>query len=162
MPAYVSLPSVLHDGDGGEVPGQGPGLLGQRFAPFYVNGDPTRADFSIKTLSLPDDVSARRFRGRIDLQAALEQRGEALARLSAAHGMDGYYERAFRLLQSPAARQAFNLSGEPAGSRARYGWHHFGQSCLIARRLVEAGVPLVTVYWNAPHRRSATLGYAQR
>src|SRR5438309_4119673 len=47
MPAYVSLPSVLHDGDGGEVPGQGAGILGQRYAPFYVNRDPTRKDFSI-------------------------------------------------------------------------------------------------------------------
>src|SRR5437870_7259336 len=51
LPAYVALPSVLHDGDGGEVPGQGPGLLGQRYSPFYVSGDPTRPDFSIKTLT---------------------------------------------------------------------------------------------------------------
>src|SRR5437867_4053188 len=144
MPAYVALPSVLHDGDGGEVPGQGPGLLGQRCAPFYVNGDPTRPDFSIQTLTLPHDVDARRFRGRIELQSALDRQGESLARLTATRGMDGHYERAFRLLQSPAAQQAFNLASEPAAVRDRYGWHHFGQSCLIARRLVEAGVPLVT------------------
>src|SRR5437868_12482077 len=49
VPAYVALPSVLHDGDGGEVPGQGPGILGQRYAPFQVKGDPTRPDFSIET-----------------------------------------------------------------------------------------------------------------
>src|SRR5438034_6587483 len=107
MPTYVALPSVLHDGDGGEVPGQGPGLLGQRYAPFYVNGDPTRADFSIKTLTLPDDVDEPRFRGRIDLQATLDRRGEALARLpGATHGMEAYYERAFGLLQSPRAQRA--------------------------------------------------------
>jgi Protein of unknown function (DUF1501) len=151
MPAYVSLPSVLHDGDGGEVPGQGPGLLGQRYAPFYVSGDPTRPDFSIKTLTLPNDVDPLRFRGRIDLTAALDRQGENLARSAAVRGMDGHYERAFRLLQSAAARRAFDLASEPARVRERYGWHHFGQSCLIARRLVEAGVPLVTVYWNAPH-----------
>jgi hypothetical protein len=65
--------------------------------------------------------------------------------------MDEQYEQAFRLLQSPATRRAFDLASEPDRLRERYGDHHFGQSCLLARRLVEAGVPLVTVYWNAPH-----------
>jgi hypothetical protein len=151
MPAYVSLPSVLYDGDGGEVPGQGPGLLGQRAAPFLVKGDPTRADFSIETLTLPADLNQRRFQGRIDLQTALGREAERLARLPGTAMMDGYYDRAFRLLQSSTARRAFNLAAEPAKMRERYGHHHFGQSCLLARRLVEADVPLVTVYWNAPH-----------
>jgi hypothetical protein len=151
LPPYVALPSVLYDGDGGEVPGQGPGLLGQGSAPFLVNGDPTRPDFSIDTLHLPADLSPQRFRGRIGLQAALERRAEQVSRQPAVQGMGSHYERAYRMLQSPAARQAFNLSAEPARLRERYGPHTFGQSCLLARRLVEAGVPLVTVYWNAPH-----------
>jgi hypothetical protein len=150
MPPYVTLPSTLYDGDGGEVPGQGPGLLGQRAAPFLVHGDPTRPDFSIDTLILPGDMSPARFRGRVGLQAALDRHGERLARLPAARDMDGHYDRAFRLVQSPTARRAFNLAAEPASVRERYGMHHFGQSCLLARRLIEAGVPLVTVYWNAP------------
>jgi hypothetical protein len=148
VPAYVALPSVLHDGDGGEVPGQGPGLLGQKSAPFLVSGDPTRTDFSMDVLQLPADMDGRRFRGRIGLQAALDR---AATRLDADGAIDSHYEQAFRLLQSPATRRAFDLSLEPEGTRQRYGMHHFGQSCLIARRLVEAGVPLVTVYWNAPH-----------
>jgi hypothetical protein len=151
VPAYVALPSVLHDGDGGEVPGQGPGFLGQRHAPFLVNGDPTRSDFSIDTLRLPGDVDGRRFRDRIGLQALLDQEGERLAWLPAGREMDEHYEQAFRLLQSPATRRALDLAAEPDRVRERYGRHHFGQSCLLARRLVEAGVPLVTVYWNAPH-----------
>src|SRR5205085_11807253 len=65
------------------------------------------------------------------------------------HG--GNCERAFRLLQSAATRRASRLADEPDRVRARYGRHHCGQSCLLARRLVEAGVPLITVYWNAPH-----------
>jgi len=150
MPATVSLPSVVYDGDGGEVPGQGPGLLGQRFTPFMVNGDPTRPDFSIQTLKLSGDMDRERLRRRIDLQMALNREGERLARLPAARAMDDYHEQAFRLLQSPAAQRAFNLSAEPAKLRERYGWHHFGQSCLLARRLVEAHVRLITVYWNAP------------
>jgi hypothetical protein len=151
LPPYVALPSVLHDGDGGEVPGQGPGLLGQRDAPFLVHADPTRPDFSIDTLRLPGDVDARRLRDRVGLQALLEREGERLAHLPAARELDDHYGQAFRLLQSPAARRAFELKAEPAALRERYGWHPFGQSCLLARRLVEAGVPLVTVYWNAPH-----------
>jgi hypothetical protein len=146
LPAHVSLPSVLHDGDGGEVPGQGPGLLGQRAAPFLVNADPTRPDFSIDTLILPDDVNERRLQQRVGLREALDRR-----MAQAGPAMDGHYERAFDLLRSPAARRAFDLASEPSRLRERYGNHHFGQSCLLARRLVEAGVPLVTVYWNAPH-----------
>ena len=151
MPAYVALPSVLYDGDGGEVPGQGPGILGQRAAPFLVKGDPTRHDFSINTLTLPPDLDRRRFRGRVDLQTALDSQAERISRLPAAQALDSHYERAFRLLQSPTAQRAFNLAAEPSRVRQRYGAHHFGQSCLLARRLVEADVPLVTVYWNAPH-----------
>jgi hypothetical protein len=150
VPAYVSLPSVLYDGDGGEVPGQGPGFLGQRYAPFLVNGDPTRSDFSLDTLKLPGDVDGPRFRGRMTLQAALDREAERVARLPAAQALDSHYERAFRLLQSPVTQRAFNLAAEPDRVRERYGQHHFGQSCLLARRLVEAGVPLVTVYWNSP------------
>jgi hypothetical protein len=150
LPAYVSLPSVLHDGDGGEVPGQGPGILGGRHAPFLVAGDLTRPDFSIETLTLPRDLGGGRFQARMGLQAALEHTGERLAAASARE-VDVHYERAFRLLQSSQARRAFHLAAEPAAVRERYGLHPFGQSCLLARRLVEAGVPLVTVYWNAPH-----------
>jgi hypothetical protein len=151
VPAYVALPSVLHDGDGGEVPGQGPGVLGRRYAPFLVQGDPTRPDFSIEALSLPRDLAGGRFRSRLGLQAALDRAGERIARSPAGQDLDGSYEQAFRLLQAPTARRAFHLASEPAAVRARFGFHPFGQSCLLARRLVEAGVPLVTVYWNAPH-----------
>jgi hypothetical protein len=150
VPAYVALPSVLHDGDGGEVPGQGPGVLGQRYAPFLVGGDVTRPDFSLDTLRLPGDLAGGRFQGRIGLRAALDREGDRLAGATA-RDVDSHYERAFRLLQSQATRRAFNLAGEPSAVRERFGLHPFGQSCLLARRLVEAGVPLVTVYWNAPH-----------
>jgi hypothetical protein len=150
MPRYVALPSVLHDGDGGEVPGQGPGFLGQRYGAFQVLGDPSRPDFRMDTLRLPGDVDGRRLRERIDLRADLDREAEGRVHRSAGEAMDGYYDRAFGLLQSAVARRAFDLAGEPDRVRDRYGWNHFGQSCLLARRLVEAGVPLVTVYWNTP------------
>jgi hypothetical protein len=151
LPACAALPSVVYDGDGGEVPGQGPGLLGPRHAPFYVHGDLNRPDFTIQTLVLPEELNGERFRARVRLQGALDRQAERLARLPAARALDGHYERAFRLLQSPAAQRAFDLASEPAAVRERYGYYRngFGQSCLLARRLVEAGVPLVTVYWNS-------------
>ncbi|HXG09391.1 MAG TPA: DUF1501 domain-containing protein [Gemmataceae bacterium] len=148
VPAHVALPSQLVEADGRIVPGQFEGILGKRYAPFWVLGDPTRPDFAIDTLTLPDDLDGQRFHDRVRLHAALDRRAEAIARLPAAQGMGSHYERAFQLLSSPAARRAFRLAAEPARVRDRYGWHHFGQSCLLARRLVEAGVPLVTVFWN--------------
>jgi hypothetical protein len=149
VPTYVSLPSVVLDGDGGEVPGQGPGMLGSRYSPFQVLGDPTQPNFTIETLKLPAEVGAARLRDRIGLHAALDAQGERLAAAPAA-AIDAHYERAFRLLQSPVVRKAFDLRSEPEAIRARYGWHHFGQSALLGRRLVEAGVPMITVYWNSP------------
>ena len=128
----------------------GPGLLGQRHVQFLVNGDPTRPDFSIDTLTLPADQSPAQLRGRIGLQAALDRHGEHVARLPVAQAMSSHYERAYRLLQSPTARRAFDLTAEPVRMREHYGMHHFAQSCLLARRLMEAEVPMVTVYWNSP------------
>jgi hypothetical protein len=144
----VALPGVIVDGDGGEVPGQGAGLLGQRWAPFRVEADPTRPDFCIDTLTLPGDLNKDRFRGRIKLQQALDDQAEHIARLPGADVLDSYYEKAFRLLQSEKTRNAFNLAAEPVKVRERYGNHYFAQSCILARRLVEAGVPLITVYWG--------------
>src|SRR6516165_10429293 len=102
LPSNVSLPSVLHDGDGGEVPGQGPGFLGQRYAPLLVNGDPTRRDFSIEALRLPADVDRPRLRDRIDLLSTVDHAHEELARQSAIRDTTAHYSRAFGLLQSPA------------------------------------------------------------
>jgi hypothetical protein len=141
VPNYVALPLVVRDGDGGEVPGQGHGVLGSKFAPFWALGDPTRPDFSIETLTLPAETDPGRLRERIGLREALDQREDV-------EGVDAHYQQGFRLLQSAATQKAFNLAAESDRVRDRYGWHPFAQSCLLARRLVEAGVPMITVYWN--------------
>ncbi len=148
MPPFVALPRVMYEGDGRKVAGQEPGILGQRYAPFLVNGDPTRPDFSVETLTLPDEITQQRLQQRINLHAALEQQAERFSDLPGARDMQTHYERVYNLLQSPTAQRALNLANESDRVRSRYGWHHFGQSCLLARRLVEADVPLVTVYWN--------------
>jgi hypothetical protein len=149
LPPAVSLPSVVYDGDGGEVPGQGPGMLGRRFGPFQVLGDPTRRDFSVDTLRLPAGVDRRRLAARHDLRAALEAKRQAPGS-PPWRDMEAHFERAHGWLRSDAVSRAFRLAAEPERLRQRYGWDAFAQSCLLARRLVEAGVPLVTVYWNAP------------
>jgi hypothetical protein len=140
------LPSVLIEADGRKVAGQGAGILGARHSPFLVLGDPTEPGFSVDTLTLPDDMGAGRFRGRTRLLGTLE--AEHHAQTADARALNTSYERVYRLLESPRAQRALRLANEPATVRDRYGWHHFGQSCLLARRLIEADVSLVTVYWN--------------
>jgi hypothetical protein len=114
-----------------------------------VTGDPTRADFSIDTLTLPREVSSQRLRDRINLRTVLDQHAQQVGMQHGTANLDGYYDLAFRLMQSPKAQRAFHLAAEPDRLRDRYGRNHFGQSCLLARRLVEAGVPLITVYWTS-------------
>jgi hypothetical protein len=149
MPPCVTLPWGLYEDDGGDVAGQFAGILGQRFTPFRVTGDPTRPDFSIDTLTMPDEIDRPRLEGRNCLRGALDRYGDQIGMLRGASAWDGYYDLAFRMMQSPQARRAFQLSAEPNRLRDRYGMNDFGQSCLLARRLVEAGVPLITVYWTA-------------
>jgi uncharacterized protein (DUF1501 family) len=141
------MPWGLFEADGSEVAGQGAGIMGKRYAPFHIVDDPTRPDFSIDSLTLPTGVSGERFRSRMNLRAALES--DELRQAAPAAAMDSIYDSVSHLVQSPKARRAFRLSAEPARIRARYGMNHFGQSCLLARRLVEAEVPHVTVYWTS-------------
>lgn len=149
MPPSISFPWGLYEDDGGDVAGQFPGILGQRCASFHVTGDPTRPDFSIDTLTMPDGMTGPRIDARNQLRRALDQHGEQIGQWRGTGALDGYYDLAFRMMQSPSARRAFQLSAESPRLRDRYGMNHFGQSCLLARRLVEAGVPLTTVYWTA-------------
>ena len=87
---------------------------------------------------------------RVSLQEAIDRQAEFLNSQPSGQSLDASYEGAVRLLRSAATQKAFQLGAEPAKMRDRYGMHHFAQSLLLARRLVEAGVPLTTVYWNSP------------
>ena len=150
LPRFVALPAVIKDGDGGDVPGQGAGVLGASCDPFLVNGDLTRPTFSIPILTLPADVAAPRLGRRAELHALIDRHAEHLGRTAAGWTLGAHYDRAVRLLSSSAAARAFDLASEPTKLRDRYGRHNFAQSLILARRLVEAGVPLVTAYWNSP------------
>jgi uncharacterized protein (DUF1501 family) len=144
MPPFVTLPQLITD-VGNPTPGQFAGFLGRPFDPLTVTRDPSAADFSVEDLTLRSDVSPARLAGRRTLLGVVDRQRQTLE-AAGARALDAYQDRAFRLLTSPTVRRAFDLGREPAALRDRYGRNAFGQSCLLARRLVEAGVKLVTVF----------------
>src|SRR5262249_54260935 len=132
---------------------QNAGFLGGRYDPFAIRSDPNSPTFRVDGLALPTDVPGHRLENR---RALLQHINEPVRRVDAApiiRTLRSQYDRAFDLLLAPTARQAFSLSHEPATVRERYGRTSFGQSCLLSRRLVEAGVPLVTVYYTSEKPR---------
>jgi hypothetical protein len=146
VPAFVQVPALLTN-NGEYLPGQKAGFLGGEHDPLII-GDPTQPEFAVPGLTAPGVFAPDRLARRASL---LGRVGEALAHLGDAplgRDVDAYYEKAFRLLTSGAVRRACDLSAESPAVRDRYGRHHMGQSLLLARRLTEAGVPLVTVTWG--------------
>lgn len=144
LPRFVQLPQLASD-VGNLTPGQFAGFLGRTYDPFAVLKDPCAADFNVAELSLPADMTAARLGDRTALLRLADRQSRTLAESAEAQSLSTYQERAIRLLTSPAVHQAFDLGREPAALRQRYGINTLGQSCLLARRLVEAGVKLVTV-----------------
>jgi hypothetical protein len=145
VPIAVSLPDLVSDGPY-TTPGQHGGFLGGSCSPFQVLGDPNDPHFSVEGLSAQPEVE--RLPARRDL---LRRLNENLGRLSDGKPfvqMDQFQERALALLTSDSVRRAFELNRESTPQRNRYGRHKYGQSLLLARRLIEAGVRLVTVYWG--------------
>lgn len=145
MPTHVSYPHILRDGS--VTPGQGASFLGKAYDPFFVNRDPNRPDFRLPELSLPDETPLDRLDDRRGLLRLVDAQGE-LGWSETARGIDAFYERALAMLASPRIKAAFDLSREPAPLRDAYGRTTYGQSCLLARRLIEAGVRFVTVYYS--------------
>ncbi len=159
LPPFVQLPDIMSN-LGYDLPGQRSGFLGPAFNPF-VAGDPSAPGYTVPGLSRPDDVALERFLRRRSLRGELSAAGKPLDALPQVRAMATHYQKAYGLLSSPAAQAAFDLSDEPARVRERYGLPdrvdrsvearkfgglpHLGQCMLMARRLIEAGVRLVTV-----------------
>ena len=144
LPPYIILGDVLHQGHK-RVIGEGGGTLGAAFDPLRVRYEPG-VGLKLPDLDLPEDLTPARLGARWDLLHALDPAGAQPARPAAA--MDRYYDLAHTLIASPEGLAALDPSREPAAVRERYGPHRFGQGCLIARRLVEAGQPFVQVNWS--------------
>ncbi|RLS55469.1 MAG: DUF1501 domain-containing protein [Planctomycetota bacterium] len=143
MPTAVSLPNWLSiPGPSNRMPGQYAGYLGSTFDPFLIQGEPHQPEFKPLSLTLPGEVPLARFESRTQLLGQID----AATRLLEAKGTrsrDRLYESAVDLLVNPKFRDALDLSREPATVRERYGMTKIGQSLLLARRLVEAGVTWV-------------------
>ncbi len=125
--------------------GEGGGFLGQTCDPFRILQDPNRPDFRVQALTPPREVPLDRLGARRGLLEHIQRHGDGVL---GRRMMDAHQERAFNMILAPQTQRAFDLNAEPSQVRDRYGRHKFGQGVLLARRLVEQGVPLVTVYWN--------------
>src|SRR5262245_1086371 len=147
MPTFVGLPWVI--GDGTITPGQAASFLGKMHDPLWVTRDPNKPDFKLPELNLPANVSYERLLHRRSIQKIIDKQSSLLEHSAQARGMDAYYEKALAMLDSPKLREAFNLSGESEKVRDSYGRTTYGQSCLLARRLVEAGTKFVTVNFSS-------------
>src|SRR5262249_51767291 len=124
------------------------GFLGRAADPWLLQCAPEAADFQVTGLGLPADVSGPRFAGRRSLLERVSSRLEGVHRDRLLDDHDARARQAFDLIDSPQARRAFPSDREAPHLRDRYGRTRFGQSCLLARRLVEAGVPFVRVNWS--------------
>lgn len=150
LPTSVTVPwQVLHPAaPGGKAPGQHGGWLGKKYEPFLVTGDPNAAGWNVPELALQDGVSSQRLLKRRDLLRSLDEARTRLAARAQTTSWTTYQDQAVDLLTAKAAREAFDLSQEPDAVRNRYGRHIHGQSVLLARRLIERGVSLVSVNWH--------------
>jgi hypothetical protein len=140
LPAYFSMPEMSRSG--------GPNFLGAKYAPFVVSDNPNAADFRVRDVALPRGLSGERFLERCDQRAEVDRFQRFLDKQAAdpAVALDDHYKQAHDLMRSREAQAAFDIGREPDRVRDAYGRTSFGQRALLARRLVEAGVPFITLY----------------
>src|SRR5437868_13568939 len=146
MPTFVSYPYTISDGS--ITPGQHASFLGKGNDPLFFTEDPNSPEFKLPELSLPDNLSLDRLHRRREMQRIVDRQARLLEYSAEARGFDEYYDRAIGMLTSDKVRKAFDLSSEPPDVRDRYGRTTYGQGCLLARRLAEAGVKFTTVYFS--------------
>jgi hypothetical protein len=141
LPPYVLLGRPMRSG--------GPNFLGAAHGPLVVTGDPNSDAFQVKDVALPKGVDAARLDARRGLLSQLDRlQRNAESPTDPVRGLDSYVEKAYSLVTSPEAKAAFDIRKEDAKLREAYGRSTFGQQCLMARRLVEAGVPWVSIHWG--------------
>lgn len=139
IPAYFSMPSMTRSG--------GPNFLGAKYAPFVVPGDPNRDSFQVRDVTLPSAISEGRFTTRQQLRADIDRmvRIQDEAAADPVLAADQFFGQSMQLITSNEAQAAFDIHQETDETRDAYGRHAFGQQALLARRLVTAGVPFITL-----------------
>ena len=145
LPAHVLLPEPMGRGGGGMPNGQSAGFLGKAHDPFALMADPSQSNFKVPDMLPPDTISDVRLERRRRMREIVDGTVRDFEASDDARLLDSNFQNAFRLMTSRQAREAFDLSQEPQALRDRYGMTRFGQCCLLARRLIEAGVRFVTI-----------------
>jgi hypothetical protein len=142
MPPYFSIPSMSRSG--------GPNFLGAKFAPFVVADDPNSSHFRVRDVAVPAELGDARFESRKEIRAQIDRLLRINDKIAAdpVVAQDEHYQQGFEMMTSKQAQAAFDISREPDRLRDRYGRSSFGQRALLARRLVEAGVPFITLYFG--------------
>lgn len=138
LPPYISIPNA-------NIPELGTGYLSSAFGAFSVGGEPSSKGFQVRDLNLPGAVTPERMEARKSLLSTVDSHFSALEKTDTLDAMDTYYQRAYSLISSQNAREAFNVAAEPDAIKDEYGRNPFGQRLLMARRLVEAGARFVSV-----------------
>ncbi len=146
LPPFMVVGGRLHQGHRA-IAGEGGGHLGAMSDPFRLEYDPARGT-RVAALELPGNLTPERLTDRERLVQAIDGAHARAESLDHSRGLDAYRSQAFAMLTSPEARRVFDLSQERVQTVERYGRTRFGQSCLLARRLVEQGVPFVQVNWS--------------
>ncbi len=141
LPPYVCVPSQPN-------PYAGSGYLSNAYGPFSLGGDPGNMQFKVRDLTLPPDVDHERFAQRQSILASVDAHFRALEKSDALDAMDSFYQRAYGLVSSPKAREAFNLKSEPEALKDEYGRTDAGMRMLMSRRLVEGGVRFVSMVFG--------------
>jgi hypothetical protein len=156
VPSFVAFPHVLHDGS--LTPGQHASFLGKAHDPLLITQDPNSSDFRLPELSLPASISPERLATRREVLKLIDEQSDLMETSARARGIDETYRKAMTMLTSPGVKTAFDLSAEPDALRDRYGRTTYGQSCLLARRLVEAGAKFINVYFAGSIGGQASAG----
>src|SRR5579859_4209126 len=144
VPPHVLMPHPIGNTGGNMPHGQTAGFLGKTFDPFVLNADPSDPNFKVPDLLPPDYLSALRVDRRRNWREMIDHTVSKFETSQDARLLDSTFHQAYTLMSSEKARAAFELAKEREDVRRRYGLNRFGQSCLLARRLIEAGVRFVT------------------
>ncbi len=141
LPPYICIPTQPNSF-------AGTGYLGSAYGPFSLGADPGSGGFKVRDLNLPGGVDEKRFLQRKEMRAVVDAHFSALEKADALDGMDSFYQRAYAMMSSDKAREAFDLKKEPDKLRDEYGRNAAGQRMLLARRLAEAGVRFISLTYG--------------
>ena len=145
LPPHVVLPELMGRGGGNMPNGQAGGFLGKAHDPFALMADPSKPNFKVPDLLPPPEIGTVRLQRRKRMREIVESNLAQFEKSDDARLLNENFHAAYRMMTSPRAREAFDLSREKDSVRERYGMNRFGQCCLLARRIIEAGVRFVTI-----------------